>query len=287
MTNPAPNEKQNRAAIEERFTATAKVFGDYAVADRVRLANRLAEMVGANSTDTAVDLATGPGTLALQFARRVKWMAAVDLTPAMLKRARESARAESLANLEFLRADAQELPIAANSLSLAVTSYSLHHVPDQARMLREMARIVKPGGRIGIIDIVVPDTPGASEAANEIEIARDKSHTRSLTRKEFDTLLDQAGLRKIGTDFQELTRSFDHWLHVAGWHLGDPAYEQTRSLMEATIVSDAAGFHPRYAHPAPHDPAKADADAKVKDAPDDRPDIEMCNNALFIAAEKI
>jgi hypothetical protein len=127
---------------------------------------------------------------------------------------------------------------------------------------------------VGIIDIVVHDAPGASEAANEIEIARDKSHTRSLTRKEFDALLHQAGLRTMDTDFEELTRSFDHWLHVAGWHRGDPAYEETRRLMEATIASDAAGFHPRF---AAADPAR----------PEERPDIEMCNNALFLAAEKI
>lgn len=270
----APKEKQNRAVVEERFTATAKVFGDYAVTERVHLANRLAEMVHAKPTDKAVDLATGPGTLALPFARRVKWIAAVDLTPAMLKRARESARNDGLANLEFLRADAQELPIASDSLDLAVTSYSLHHVPDQARMVREMARILKTGGRVGIIDIVVPDTPGASEAANEIEIARDNSHTGSLTRKGFAALLDQAGLRMIDTDFNELRRSFDHWLHVAGWHRGDAAYERTRRLMEATITSDIAGFHPRH---AAADPSR----------PKETPDIEMCNNALFIAAEKI
>jgi ubiquinone/menaquinone biosynthesis C-methylase UbiE len=278
VTTPAPNEKQNRAVVEERFTATAKVFGDYAVTERARLANRLAEMVGAKQTDTAVDLATGPGTLALPFARRVKWVVAVDLTPAMLERARESARKDGLANLEFLRADAQELPIASQSLDLAVTSYSLHHVPDQARMVREMARVVKPGGRVGMIDIVVPDTPGASEAANEIEMARDNSHTRSLTRKEFAALVDQAGLRTIAVDFDELGRSFDHWLHVAGWHRGDARYEQTRRLMEATVGSDIAGFHPRYAH--------ADS-SRPENATQEAPDIEMCNNALFIAAEKI
>jgi ubiquinone/menaquinone biosynthesis C-methylase UbiE len=274
MTRRAPGASEHRAAIEERFTATAKVFGDYAVAERVRLANRLAEMVGAKPTDRAVDLATGPGTLALPFARRVEWMVGVDLTPAMLNRARESAGTEGLANLEFLRADAQELPFATNSLDLAVTSYSLHHVPDQERMMREMARIIKPGGRVGIIDILVPDAPGASEAANKIEIARDKSHTRSLTRKEFAALLDQAGLCTLSTDFNELTRSFDHWLHVAGWHRGDSAYEETRRLMEATLATDVAGFHPRY---VPPDPASSH----------EIPDIAMCNNALFIAAEKI
>jgi ubiquinone/menaquinone biosynthesis C-methylase UbiE len=270
--------KQNRDAIEERFTATAKVFGDYAVVERKRLAETLAKMVGAAKTQSAADLATGPGTLALRFAHHVKWIAAVDLTPAMLLRAREAAKTEGLSNVGFLRADAQQLPIADGALDLCVTSYSLHHVPDQARMVREMARVVKPGGRVGIIDILVPDTPGASEAANRIEIARDRSHTRSLTRREFLSLLDQAGLRLLDSKFEELQRSFDHWLHVAGWHRGDAAYEETRRLMEESIESDLAGFHPKRMEPAPaNPPVLADA----------RPDIQMCNNALFLAAEKL
>jgi ubiquinone/menaquinone biosynthesis C-methylase UbiE len=270
--------KQNRDAIEERFTATAKVFGDYAVVERKRLAETLAKMVGAAKTQSAADLATGPGTLALRFAHHVKWIAAVDLTPAMLLRAREAAKTEGLSNVGFLRADAQQLPIADGALDLCVTSYSLHHVPDQARMVREMARVVKPGGRVGIIDILVPDTPGASEAANRIEIARDRSHTRSLTRREFLSLLDQAGLRLLDSKFEELQRSFDHWLHVAGWHRGDAAYEETRRLMEESIESDLAGFHPKRMEPAPaNPPVLADA----------RPDIQMCNNALFLAADKV
>jgi ubiquinone/menaquinone biosynthesis C-methylase UbiE len=266
--------KPNRQAIEDRFTATAKVFGDYAVVERRRLAETLAQMVGAAKTQTAADLATGPGTLALRFAHHVKWTAAVDLTPAMLVRARETAKSEGLSNVGFLRADAQQLPIADGALDLCVTSYSLHHVPDQARMVREMARVVKRGGRVGIIDILVPDTPGASEAANAIEIARDPSHTRSLMRREFMSLFDQAGLRLIDMKFEELTRSFDHWLHVAGWHRGDARYEEARRLMESTLESDLAGFHPKL---MAIDPA----------TPPERPDIEMCNNALYIAAEKM
>jgi hypothetical protein len=88
------------------------------------------------------------------------------------------------------------------------------------------------------------------------------------------SLLDQAGLRVVDTKFEELTRSFDHWLHVAGWHRGDARYEEARRLMEATLENDLAGFHPKL---MAIDPA----------TPPERPDIEMCNNALYIAAEKI
>ena len=141
MTTPP---KPNREAIEARFTATAKVFGDYAVVERKRLAETLAEMVGAAKSQTAADLATGPGTLALRFAHHVKWIAAVDLTPAMLVRARETANNEGLANVGFLRADAQQLPIADGVLDL-----SRAHRANLSQTIREVRGTKRKAARCG------------------------------------------------------------------------------------------------------------------------------------------
>jgi SAM-dependent methyltransferase len=270
----AKTDQQQKALIRERFTRTVEAFGDYAVTYRAQFADLLAEMVSARSSDCVVDLACGPGTLALQFARRARQVNAVDLTPAMLARARRTAQDERLANLTFTIGDAQMLPFADGSLDISVTSYSLHHMPHPERMILEMARVVKRGGRVGIIDIVVPEDAARAEAANRIEIVRDPSHTRSLQRSDFDAMISAAGLRILKSEAHEMPRMFDHWMHVAGFHRGDPVYHETRRLMEATMADDFANFHPRYAEP----------DAK---SPGEPPDIHMVNTALFIAAEKI
>jgi ubiquinone/menaquinone biosynthesis C-methylase UbiE len=268
------DQQKQKDLIRDRFTRTAEVFGDYAVSYRVKFAESLMRLVGARNTDRVVDLACGPGTLALRFAREVRRVVGVDLTPAMLARARRTAAEDGLANLDFVLGDAQELPFADGSLDIAVTSYSLHHVSDPVRMVREMARVVKRGGRVGIIDIVTPDAPGAAEAANRIEKARDPSHTRSLAQRDFDQMLADAGLRLVGTERADNPRSFDHWMHVAGRHHGDPAYIETRRLMETTMKDDIAGFHPRF---EPADPNK----------PGEPPDIAMVNPGIFLGAEKI
>jgi len=269
----ASHQKQ-KDLIRDRFTRTAEVFGDYAVTYRVKFAESLMRQVGARATDRVADLACGPGTLALRFARAVARVCGVDLTPVMLARARQTAAEEALANLDWVLGDAQALPFADGELDIAVTSYSLHHIPDPARVIREMARVVKRGGRVGIIDIVTPDAPGAAEAANRIEKARDPSHTRSLGRRDFDRMLGDAGLRLLGCERVDNPRSFDHWMHVAGWHRGDAAYTETRQLMEATVAGDLAGFHPRF---APADPGK----------PGEPPDIEMVNPGICLGAEKV
>jgi ubiquinone/menaquinone biosynthesis C-methylase UbiE len=270
----ANSDQQQKELIRDRFTRTVDAFGDYAVTYRAQFADSLAKLVSAGASDRVVDLACGPGTLALQFARQVSWVCGVDLTPAMLLRARTAGETEGLQNLAFALGDAQALPFPEGSLDISVTSYSLHHVPDPARMIREMARVVKRGGRVGIIDIVVPEDPRRAEAANRIEIARDPSHTRSLGSKDLGTMIRAGGLRILASEVHGVPRMFDHWMHVAGWRRGDPAYIETRRLMEETIADDFAGFHPRY--------AELDANSSGE-----TPDIHIVNTALFLAAEKI
>ena len=270
----AANDNELKALVRERFTRTAEVFGDYAVAHRVTGAERLARMVSAGPNDRAVDVACGPGTLALRFARHVRWVCALDLTPAILARARSNAIKDGLANLVCALGDAQALPFRDGSLDIAVTSYSLHHISDPAKVLREMARVVKPGGRVGVLDIVVPEDPKIRELNHRIEYIRDNSHSRSLARSDFDRIFAAAGLRIVATEAHGHPRTFDHWMHVAGWKRADREYREARRLMESSMADDGADFHPRF---EPADVAK----------PGEEPEISMVNTGIYIAAEKI
>jgi ubiquinone/menaquinone biosynthesis C-methylase UbiE len=270
----AANDNELKALVRERFTRTAEVFGDYAVANRVTEAEMLARMVSAGPNDRAVDLACGPGTLALRFARHVRSICALDLTPAILARARSNAAKDGLANLVCVLGDAQALPFADGALDLAVTSYSLHHISDPAKVLNEMARVVKPGGRVGVLDIVVPETPKIRELNHRIEYIRDNSHARSLARSDFERNFGAAGLRIVATEVRGHPRTFDHWMYVAGWKRTDAVYIEARRLMESSMADDGADFHPRF---EPADVIK----------PGDEPEIYMVNTGIYIAAEKI
>jgi ubiquinone/menaquinone biosynthesis C-methylase UbiE len=269
------SDQELKALVRDRFTKTAEVFGDYAVLGRVAEAESLARLVSAGPHDLAVDLASGPGTLALRFAKHVRWICALDFTPAILARARHKAAEEGLLEkFSFAIGDAQALPFADGSLDLAVTSYSLHHISDPARVVREMARVVKRGGRVGLIDIVVPEEPKVRELNHRIEYIRDHSHSRSLTQPEFETLMKEAGLRITATDIREHPRTFDHWMHVAGWKRSDLEYIEARRLMVSSIEDDGAHFHPRFQSPGVTQPGAA-------------PDLYMINTGICIAAEKM
>jgi ubiquinone/menaquinone biosynthesis C-methylase UbiE len=271
----AQENAQQKNLIREQFTRTAEVFGDYAVSSRVHEAELLARMVHAGATDRVVDLACGPGTLALRFARHVKWAYGVDLTPAILERARNSAAAESLDNLFFSIGDAQALPFADGALDIAVTSYSLHHMSDPARVIAEMARVVKPGGRVGVIDIRMPEDSQIADLNNRIERSRDASHTRSLKRSEFDAMFAASGLRVFDSCIEEHPRAFDHWMLVAGSKPGDRLYDETRAMMESTMADDSANFHPRYVDKNGH-----------RTVPGASGELYLTNTVQFLAAEK-
>lgn len=267
------NTKEQQELVRDQFTRTAQIFGDYAVAWRAREADQLASMVRAEAEDRAVDVACGPGTLALQFARRTRRVCGVDLTAAILQRARNSAATQKLGNLDFALADAQALPFADASLDIAVTSYSLHHVPDPARMIGEMARVVRRGGRVGIIDIFVPEDERVAELNNRIERIRDASHTRTLARTEFEAIFAAHGLRVLESRIEEQPRPFDHWMLVAGWKPGDQQYREARQLLESTMPADSANFHPRFAN-------------AEENAGNGASELMFTNTMLFLSGEK-
>jgi SAM-dependent methyltransferase len=269
------SDEELKAHVRERFTKTAEVFGQYAVTSRVTEAETLARMVGANENDRGVDLASGPGTLALRFARHVRWILALDLTPAILKRARETAAHDDLLpKMSFTIGDAQRVPLADNALDLAVTSYSLHHISDPGRVISEMSRVVKKGGRVGLIDIEVPEDPEIRALNHRIEFIRDNSHSRSLTQTEFESMFAAAGLRITAMEHKSHPRTFEHWMYVAGWKPTDQEYQEAHALLAGSIEKNSANFSPRF------EPADVCQPGKP-------PDLYMFNPGISIAAEKL
>lgn len=270
---PMDRQEQMRL-VRERFTRTATAFADYALQERASEADRLANLLSLSGSERALDLACGPGTLARVFAKRVHWICGLDLTLAMLSRAKEAAAEEQLLNFQPVCGNALGMPFRDGTFDLVVTSYSIHHIPDAAATFREARRILRNGGKFGIIDMVVPEDPVFAEACNRIERARDASHTRALPIGEFERVLAACGFRVRAHETEQHPRSYDHWMKVAGWKRGDAAYEEARKLLEASIPGDTAGFQPKILQKL------------AEGAVDSRPDIELVHTAVYLAAEK-
>ncbi len=144
---PAPD----LAAIKQRQQATWS-SGDYQrIATQIQLvAEVLIESLDVRSTELILDVATGSGNAALAAARRGCTTIGVDYVPALLERARLRAAAEGL-DIEFVEGDAEALPFADGGFDVVTSVYGSMFTPDQVKTAGELARVCRPGGRIGVV----------------------------------------------------------------------------------------------------------------------------------------
>lgn len=171
---------------------------------------RLVEVLAPRPDERLLDVATGGGHVARVFAPHVVEVVASDLTPEMLAQAEAFLAGLGLANVTFALADAEALPFPEASFDLVTCRIAPHHFPHPARFVCEAARVLRPGGRFGLIDSTVP--AGALGALfNRFELARDPSHVRSLTVDEWLGAIADAGLAIRGVEHFPKRHDFVDW----------------------------------------------------------------------------
>jgi SAM-dependent methyltransferase len=140
----------NYTAIKQKQQATW-ASGDFAVVGTTLqiVGESLAEAADIRADERVLDVAAGNGNATLAAARRFARVTSTDYVPALLERGRERARAEGLA-VRFQEADVEELPFPDGSFDAVLSTFGAMFAPDQARTAREMMRVLRPGGRLGM-----------------------------------------------------------------------------------------------------------------------------------------
>jgi demethylmenaquinone methyltransferase/2-methoxy-6-polyprenyl-1,4-benzoquinol methylase len=118
---------------------------------------RAADLAQVGPGDPALDVATGTGDLAIELASRGAAVVGADFSEGMLARARAKAP-----ELRWERADALALPYADGSFAAATVGFGARNFGDLAQGLREMVRVVRPGGRVVVLEITTPRKPPLS-----------------------------------------------------------------------------------------------------------------------------
>jgi arsenite methyltransferase len=121
-------------------------------------------MAGIREGQTVLDVGSGPGADAIAAGRRVGpagRVIGVDMTEAMLERARRAAADEGLAHVEFRQGDAERLPVDDDSVDWVISNCVVNLVPDKTRAFSEIHRVLKPGGMFSITDLVGENLPPA------------------------------------------------------------------------------------------------------------------------------
>jgi ubiquinone/menaquinone biosynthesis C-methylase UbiE len=146
VTQPTPD----LAALKSRQQA-AWASGDYSVIGaRLQIVGEsLCEALDLRSGEKVLDIAAGNGNATLAAARRWAEVTSTDYVPELLERGRERAMANGLA-VEFQQADAEALPFKDASFDVVVSTFGVMFTPDQDKAAKEMLRVCRPGGRIGM-----------------------------------------------------------------------------------------------------------------------------------------
>jgi ubiquinone/menaquinone biosynthesis C-methylase UbiE len=236
--NAIDSEAHNLTIIDQ-FGKQAACFAQLPGHDH---ATRLLLDMGQVGPDSDVlDVACGPGLVACAAAARARHVVGVDLTPAMIEQARALQSRLGLGNVDWLLGDASSLPFAADTFSVALTRYSLHHFTDPARVVAEMARVARPGGCVVVADIVLP--PHKAAAYDAMEKLRDPSHVRVLSNAELAELMTRVGLVELRwagylfeLDLQTLLR---------GSFPAPGGAQRVRELFEQDVGQNQLGIHVR------------------------------------------
>lgn len=220
-----------KARVREQFGAAGDA---YVRSPTHRGGDDLARLVAlAEATPEAVafDIATGGGHTALAIAPHVRHVTVTDLTPAMLEQARAFLTAEGVTNADFHLADAEELPFPDARFDLVTCRIAPHHFADVEQAVREVARVLRPGGLFLLIDSVAPEDPDLDAFLNELERRRDPSHVRSYRRSEWRRFLEAAGLTV------EVMETFTKRHDFADWTARSRLSAADRAALEAWVLA--------------------------------------------------
>ncbi|MEQ6359630.1 class I SAM-dependent methyltransferase [Thermoanaerobacter thermohydrosulfuricus] len=157
------------------------------------LKTRVTEGMVKDKDIIAADIGTGTGFIALELAKVLYSVIAIDVSSEMLKMAQKKAEKEGLKNLLFIKGKMQDIPLMDGSVDLVFTNMALHHVDDPLKGIQEMHRILKPGGVITIIDVEKHEFEWAREEMCDVWLGFD--------RKEIAEWMQIVGFKNISVEF--------------------------------------------------------------------------------------
>jgi ubiquinone/menaquinone biosynthesis C-methylase UbiE/DNA-binding HxlR family transcriptional regulator len=126
------------------------------------------------------DVGAGEGTLALMLARRAKQVIAVDSSQKMVEYGAELAANNGITNLEYRLGDMEDLPIGASEVDLVLMHQTLHHALHPSTAIEEAMRVLRPGGRIVILDLLKHGMESARELYGDVWLGFSQVELREL-----------------------------------------------------------------------------------------------------------
>ena len=231
----------HRDQILDQFTRQALPFAAAPHIQDDKALQLVVEFTGAGHDDTVLDVACGPGLIVCAFARVVRHATGIDLTPAMLDRARKLQEERGFTNVTWKLGDVLPLPYPDGAFSIVTSRFAFHHFLDPAAVLSEMKRVCAPGGKVAVVDTA--PAPDKADAFNAMEKLRDPSHVRGLPLAEHLALFARVDLPEPRVTGYRLEGDLEGLLARSFPNPGDA--DEIRRRFAASLADDALGIGTR------------------------------------------
>jgi ubiquinone/menaquinone biosynthesis C-methylase UbiE len=226
--------------VQNQFGGTASSYATSATHNDAAVLADLVNIVGPTSTEKLLDIASGPGTLALTFAPYVAESVALDLTPSMMELAAARAKEAGYTNVSTVVAPAEALPFADEQFDIVTVRTAPHHFADIKRSVSEMVRVLKTGGRLLVVDTTSPEDDALDLQLNEFEKLRDPSHVRNYRPSEWTAMLTGAGLN---ITYQRIhTHALGKRLEFEDWTTRMRVSEKDKATLRTLLTAGSPDF---------------------------------------------
>jgi ubiquinone/menaquinone biosynthesis C-methylase UbiE len=177
---------------------------------------RMLEIAQPQDDWLVLDIATGGGHTALNFAPHVKKVIATDITPKMLDAARQHITGQGITNVDFEPADAENLPFEDETFDMVTCRIAPHHFPNCAGFVQEAARVLKAGCLLLVQDQVLSEDAATAQFMDDFERTRDPSHHRAFSRSQWMAMFEVTGLAVEHSEEITKRHNLIHWVETQG-----------------------------------------------------------------------
>lgn len=231
------------ADLVAQFTKMADAFASAPPIVDQQALDLLLQQTGASASDRALDVASGAGVVTCHFATVVNKATGIDITPAMIDRARALQASRGLGNVTWDIGDVTRLPYASGAFSIVTSRYAFHHMPEPELALREMVRVCRTGGIVAVADICVSEDARKADRFNQLEKLNDPTHVRALSLSEHLSLLRSVGLTEPKLAHYTLDIPLLRMLETAGRSREEA--REIETLVQASIEDGTLGTSSR------------------------------------------
>lgn len=219
--------------VKQQFSKQSQTFDSYQNEDaKNTFTENVVKAMQLKVNEKVLEVAAGTCGFGRKIAPFAMSVIELDATEAMLQKGKAANEKAGLRNVEYKVGLAESIPFEDGEFDIVCTRLAFHHFENPEEVLKEMRRVLKPSGKIAVIDMIA-DEDEARETANRFETIRDNSHSKTLSKNEFMSLLKHAGMTVLYTAEHCIPIEFEKWISLTELTVEDEA--EIRNAVQADL----------------------------------------------------